>query len=570
MTDDHAASRAQRAIYHDQVIPGYRGNPFIEAQPPFLARAQAQDKMRYHPPYSDDMRTLPDMVREHLASTIGAIRQPTWLHGELYSRFSRLICNGYVGRNPVSPDFQALIAARTDSLDVESGAATQPASPRTNGGYHLRSNLAPDSNGLTFLGTSGIGKSTAIDMVLGLWPQLVVHSEYADRPFSRVQVNWLKLDAPDDGNVNTLAERFFETLDDLHLEAGIPSDFKKAYIKGGSRTGNVAFDMARTAQQVGLGMLVLDEIQDLSESKSRGFLNFVVQLVNRIGLPVVLVGGLDAYHLVTAQFRQVRRSSTEGDLVVTQSQQGRRWSDFCKVLWRYQYTTGWAEMTDAHAAALFDVSQGITEFLVIAFKNAQIRAISTGAPTVTPAIIRSVRDTLNLAGPALGALRRGSAFVVDRLSDLKVPPSVLTQPFLRADDVAAAPPSGTNGDATTDATQGTAKSRPTETQAGEESDAAGGSDDPTEGEGSSATPAEVKRVVTDDAQDAAATLAADDQPRPAAARPCRKPATGTPGDRSTMHAIVVAGAERGVGPRQSLAEAGLGAGDLWRKVANLR
>lgn len=566
MTDDHVANRAQRAIYHDQLIPGYRGNPFIEAQPPFLARAQAQDKMRYHPSYSDDMRALPDMVREHLASTIGAIRQPTWLHGELYSRFSRLICNGYVGRNPVSPDFQALIAARTDSLDVEGGAATQPAAPRTNGGYHLRSNLAPDSNGLTFLGTSGIGKSIAIDMVLGLWPQLVVHSEYAGRPFSRVQVNWLKLDAPDDGNVNTLAERFFETLDDLHLEAGIPSDFKKAYIKGRSRTGNVAFDMARTAQQVGLGMLVLDEIQDLSESKSRGFLNFVVQLVNRIGLPVVLVGGLDAYHLVTAQFRQVRRSSTEGDLVVTQSQLGRRWNDFCKVLWRYQYTTGWAEMTDAHAAALFDVSQGITEFLVIAFKNAQIRAISTGAPTVTPAIIRSVRDTLNLAGPALGALRRGSAFVVDRLSDLKVPPGVLTQPFLRADDVAAAPPSGA---ATADKTPATAKRHPIERQTSAEEVAPGESSENREGGGSGPVPAESGRAADDGAPDADAALTADHQPRPAAARPGRKPSPGATGERPTMHTIVLAGAERGLGPRQSLAEAGLGAGDLWRKVANL-
>ena len=566
MTDGNAAALAQRAIYHEQVIPGYRGNPFIEALPPFLDRAAAQELMRHLPHYEDGMRSQPAMMREHLASTIGAIRQPTWLHGELYSRLSRLICNGYVGRNPISPDFQALIAARTGSLDGAGGelAIAPLIAPRTNGGYRLQSNLAPDSNGLTFLGTSGIGKSTALKMVLGLWPQLVVHSEYAGRTFSRVQVNWLKLDAPDDGNVNTLAERFFELLDDLHLEAGIPSDFKKAFIKGRSRAGNVTFDMARVAQQVGLGLLVLDEIQDLSESKSRGFLNFIVQLVNRIGLPVVLVGGLDAFHLVTAQFRQVRRSSTEGDLVVTQSQQGTRWKDFCAVLWRYQYTTGWTEMTDAHADALFDVSQGITDFLVIAFKNAQIRAISTGAPFVTPAHIQSIRNTLNLAGPALGAMKRNSAFVIDRLSDLKVPAGVLAQPFLRADDVK--PAASSEAAAATAIATATATARkpliPGATTKGKAEDA-----NACQGDHRASPPGP---DTTNGAMQAAKALAADDQPRPAAVvMPAKAPPVSDP-KRPTMHEIVLAGADRGVTPRAALAEAGLGAGDLWRNVAGLQ
>ncbi len=125
----------------------------------------------------------------------------------------------------------------------------------------------------------------------------------------------------------------------------------------------------------------------------------------------------------------------KSDLIVTQSQPGERWKSFCRVIWRYQFTEEWAEMTDAHAAALFEISQGITDLLVIAFKNAQIRAISTGAKKVTPAIIRSVKDTLNQAQLALGAMRRGSDFVLDRMSDLKVPKGIETQPFLRGDDI---------------------------------------------------------------------------------------------------------------------------------------
>lgn len=430
--------QAQRAIYQTSKIRQYRGNPFIEALPPLLQRDNARDLMRILPDYDDADRGLPATEREHLASLVAAIRQPTWLHGELYSRVSRLICNGYLSRNPASPAFHRLVDVRVRLLEGASDAS-KGALPRTNGGYILQPGLAPDSNGLIFLGTSGIGKSKAIEMVLGLWPQLILHSEYLGQPFSTIQVPWIKLDAPSDGSVLALAERFYIAIDNLHLFAGLPSSFRATYMRARTTEATVAPDMARVAAQIGLGLLVLDEVQDLSSAKARKFLSFLVQLVNVVGVPVVLVGGLDAFHLVTEQFRQVRRGSTEGDLIVTQSEPGNRWNDFCKVLWAYQYTTQKIDMTPGHAAALFDVSQGITEFLVIAYKNAQVRAISTNRPFVTPAIIRSVRDTLSLAQPALGALRRGAAFVIDRMSDLKPPSGVETQPFLRGDDVAPHP-----------------------------------------------------------------------------------------------------------------------------------
>lgn len=437
---------AQDAVYHEQAIPMYRGNPFIEALPPLLERDEARALISVIPFYDESMRSDSAITREMLASTIAAIRQPTWLLGELYSRLSRLICNGYVSRNPAQVGFNQLVHARTGIVD-ERGLveAARIPEPRMNGAYYLQANIPPTSNGLTFLGTSGIGKSSAMDMVLGLWPQLILHSEYGGRPLSRVQIVWMKLDAPSDGSVLDLGKKFFTKLDELHASVGLQSSYRKTFIKSRTSETDIAPDMARVAQQVGLGVLVLDDIQDLTPAKSRKFLSFLVQLVNAVGVSVVLVGGLDAFPLVTEQFRQVRRGSTEGDLVVTPSQLGRRWRDFCKVLWQYQFTTEWAELTDEHATALFNVSQGITKLLVIAHKNAQIRAITNAKKRVTPKIIELVSDTLSLAQPALGAIRRRSAFVMDRMSDLKVPSGVVSQPFLSADDLPSGPKPGTAG-----------------------------------------------------------------------------------------------------------------------------
>ncbi len=76
--------------------------------------------------------------------------------------------------------------------------------------------------------------------------------------------------------------------------------------------------MARVASNQSLGVLVIDEIQNLSEAKSGGhrkMLNFFVQLINTIGLPVVLVGTYKAMSVLGSEFRQMRRGTGQGDLV---------------------------------------------------------------------------------------------------------------------------------------------------------------------------------------------------------------------------------------------------------------
>lgn len=431
----HASLNAQSAIYHPQTVRAYRNNPFIEALPPILPREEALQLMAHYPEYDDEDRHGSAIDREHMASTLTAIRHPVGLHGEIYSRVSRLMRNGYMGRNPALRTFQAEINAR-EALLIGTGVpevAGLPPQVRTIGGYTLPTAAGATANGLTFLGTSGIGKSAAMKMALGLFPPLILHHEYRGLPLSRVQIPSINIDIPSDGSVLSLAEPFFLELDTIHHAAGLHADFCETYMRSRVTESRVIPRMARVAAQVGLGLLVLDEVQDLSPSRSRRLLSFLVQLVNTVGVPVVLVGGLDAHKLLSEQFRQARRGATEGDLVVSNAEHGSRWRSFCEVLWKYQYTTELAELTDAHVDTLYEVSQGITEFLVIAFKLAQIRAISANKPKITPGIIRSVRDSLVQASPALAAVRRQSAFVLDRLSDLAVPRGVETIPFLRGD-----------------------------------------------------------------------------------------------------------------------------------------
>lgn len=427
---------AAEARYHVPAVRAYRGNPFIEALPPLLGRDDAKRAMASYPEYEDADRLAPAIDREHMASLLSTVRSPVGVHAELHSRISRLLRNGYLARNPMQPFFQANIDAREASL-VTSGKGAEIVVSS----YALKTAAVPSATGLTFLGMSGLGKSVAIDMCLQLSPQLLMHSEYNGQRFARTQLVWLRLDAPPDASILTLCDRFFAAIDSIHQAAGIDTGYRREYVNSSASIHRLVTSMARVAAQHGLGILVLDELQDLDPRGSRAMLSFLVQLVNTVGIPVVLVGGVDALPHLTAQFRQARRGASEGDMILSRCEPGSQFRSFCESIWRLQYTATPTPLSEEILDALFEESHGITQYVVNAIKLSQIRAISVAAAggedapseTITPAIIHSIRDSLAVAQPALSALRRNDFEVLGRRSDLGVPAGIPTIPFVRGD-----------------------------------------------------------------------------------------------------------------------------------------
>ena len=79
-------------------------------------------------------------------------------------------------------------------------------------------------------------------------------------------------------------------------------------------------------------------------------------------------------------------------------------------------------MTRLSGDALYDESQGITDFAVKLYLFAQERAIESGKEEVTAAVIRSAaKDKLRLPKPVLDALRRGDYRVLEFYEDVYPP-----------------------------------------------------------------------------------------------------------------------------------------------------
>jgi hypothetical protein len=185
--------------------------------------------------------------------------------------------------------------------------------------------------------------------------------------------------------------------------------------------------MARIAAAHSIGVLVIDEIQNLASARSGGeqvMLNFFSELVNTIGVPVVLVGTPKAVDVLTRQFRHARRSTGQGDMFwdrmsVAAPEHEAEWSFFCERLWRYQFTKQATPLTPELRKALYEESQGITDVVVKLYMLAQLRAIQTGTDKITAGHIRTVaRDSLRCIKPVLDALRRNDRAYLAKADDV--------------------------------------------------------------------------------------------------------------------------------------------------------
>ncbi|HEV7378055.1 MAG TPA: ATP-binding protein [Pyrinomonadaceae bacterium] len=396
------------AVYRESQIPDYQGNPLIEALPPVLTEEQAMVRLEHCPKYDETQRHAPDHIRYHLIQNGMKFFAPLDIHVDLERRFSCLLRVGYTSRNPLSKGFWNELDSKLASLDQywDQYKLEQSQSPSTAPGFNI-------------IGISGIGKSQSVLRVLSLYPQVINHSRYRNRNFTHSQITWLKLDCPFDGSIKGLCISFFQAIDDI-----LRTNYRIDYSSRRMSIDELLTNMAVVAANHLLGVLVIDELQRLSLAKGGGaekMLNFFVQLVNTIGVPVVLVGNYKALPILSGDFSQMRRGTGQGDLIWDRMAQDEQWQLFVESLWRFQYTKKKCtlDQNQSLSSVLYEETQGITDFAVKVYMFAQERAIDSKKENITASIIRSAsKDYLRIPRTVLVALKNGDKRVLEQYEDL--------------------------------------------------------------------------------------------------------------------------------------------------------
>lgn len=397
-----------KAEYIEQQIFDYKGNPLIEALPELYEPEQVSMLLTDLPDHDDSQRSWGKQIRLHCVQQIKRFMQPLPYHIKLESCFSRIIRDGYVVRNPLSPLFTRQFSIGFRKI-IEAGLNGE--------GRNITGNR-PSASGFAIIGLSGVGKSTAVERTLLLYPQVIKHTDYNGRNLILKQLVWLKLECPANGSLKVLCQNFFRQVDLI-----LGTNYYKQHVKPKSNKESLLIPMAQIAALHGLGVLVIDEIQRLKTVKNSGekeMLNYFTELINTIGVPVVLVGTYKSAFLFESTFAEARRASDQGDHILSNMKDGPEWNLFLESLWDLQWTKKICPLSDDLRAVMYEESQGIPDIAIKLYMNAQWEAIFNNSEEITPALIRSVaKRCLKLLHPMLHALKNGDMASLKKYEDLK-------------------------------------------------------------------------------------------------------------------------------------------------------
>jgi len=404
----------EEAHYKAQVLSEYNKNPFIEALPPIFSEDDVLERFMVTPRITQQDKQSEPNIRYHVLKRVKNFIQPLPIHFEVERRLSTLIRRGYLARNPLDKTFleriRVLHELREDEVD-----AHKYIDERLN---YIRST----ADSLSIIGISGIGKTTAIERLLLMYPQVIKHQMYVKQPFNRTQIVWLKIDCPYDGSLSTLCKSFFKAIDDL-----IGTRYLEKYGYLNRVTSTMLLHMTSLASMYGIGVLVIDEIQHLLNSKNdqEEMLNFFVTLSNTVGIPTVLIGTSKAQQLFKGNFRQARRAASDGAIIWDRmAADSEEWQFFLETLWELQCLKKTLELTEDIKKTFYEECQGITSVAVNLFILAQERAVfdeSNEFEIITSRVLKkTAKEDMKIIQPMLNAIRKNDLKAMYKYEDIMI------------------------------------------------------------------------------------------------------------------------------------------------------
>ncbi|WP_075793898.1 ATP-binding protein [Massilia putida] len=393
------------AAYSEQRIAEYRDNPLIEALPNILSEKEAAYAMMLRPCIQAEERAMATEERWHLLARLKYVVVPRLIFYDVERTMSRLLRAGYVVRNPLAVTTWRTIYNAQDSRQLS----------------NFDTQLMSCESQMFIVGLSGSGKTTCADAVLRTYPQQVIHHDrWKDRHLPITQLVWLKVTCPKNGSISSFCREFARQVD---LALSTEGKYEALFSKSRMREDMLEGAMRQIAASHFLGILIIDEIQRLSLSKTGGpvpLLHFLQDLRTTLRVPVVEIGTSKAANLFTKEMKDGRRASESGMIEFARpTKRVKEWDDFVRRIWAYQWIRYPEDPDENMLDTVFDLSQSIPDFVVLLFKLAQQRAMLDETEKLTPKLLKQTYDdALVLLHPAINALRTNTTKSLAQYEDL--------------------------------------------------------------------------------------------------------------------------------------------------------
>lgn len=402
----------EMAVYKEQKISDYAGNPLIEALPPILeSEDEVIDAFYSFPFISDEEKRLSPRLKSHLLWRVKSFLQPLPAHIRLESIVSTLIRNSYKSRNPIDAQYKRKMQVLNQMKNLNECTVDDVETAYQ--GFSTTAECA------IINGVSGAGKTTAMNRTLHLYPQVIRHESYQNKPLTRTQIVWLKVDCPFDGNFATLCRSVFKEIDRLTGERWLE---KYGYLTRSNST--MVMHLTTLLTNYNVGVLVIDEIQHLSKLKDEAvdMLDFFVTLTNMFSVPIIFIGTSKARSLFQTNFRLARRVQSGGYIEMGPLKKGSvEWDTLLESLWEFNVLDEETELDDKMREVFFDECQGVISIAVMLFMCSQSRTLLNQMKKLTPSIIKETAvNDLKFTQPMITALRSGNPLKIAEFDDIRI------------------------------------------------------------------------------------------------------------------------------------------------------
>lgn len=321
---------------------------FIKELPEMKSGEELIEELSIFPEYDDSIRHESQTVRLMRLSDLYRLYVPSNMSTEIYAK---------------------LYLALLRSLQKK---GTQAAVQQKYQNYNRIQNqeyrgILGGSDSFTIIGTSGIGKSSAISRAIELITENRVIE--IEEPYVKV-IPCVIVQCPFDSSVKGLL---------LEILRKVDEELGSSYYKNAVRARATTDMLIGSVSQVALnhiGMLIVDEIQNVVNSKNgKSLIGSLTQLINNSGISICMVGTPECNPFFEQAMQLARRSV---GLQYQSMAYDSYFESFCKILFEHQYVRHKTEITPAITEWLYEHSAGVLSIVVSLIHDAQEIAILSG------------------------------------------------------------------------------------------------------------------------------------------------------------------------------------------------
>lgn len=320
--------------------------------PPMLSGEQLKLELADMPAYTEEVRRKDPATRLLGLSDLYRVYIPSQMSEEIYSKL-----------------YLAMIRS-LQKKGTRMAVGQQNENAKGVHGQEYRGILG-GSDSFTIIGTSGIGKSSAISRAIALITRNRILE--VQEPFIRV-IPCVTAQCPFDCSVKGMLLEILRKIDEV-----LGSRYYETALRSRATT-DMLIGLVSQAALNHIGLLVVDEIQNVVNSCSgKSLIGALTQLINNSGISICMVGTPECTPFFESAMQLARRS-----LGLQYGPMGydEGFREFCEILFRYQYIGKETEITPAILEWLYEHSRGILSVVVSLLHDAQEIAILTGRETL--------------------------------------------------------------------------------------------------------------------------------------------------------------------------------------------